>query len=206
MAFPDAALADDVNPPAALPSCLSSTAQARILIWRTEVASALAAPPKSSPSSSASTASSLPSAPSTATFTTTASPPGDDGAGHGKSGRRHRFWRRLVRRLSLRGAGPEGPSHAALLDGSGLPPDACPGGVVPGGEVIRTAMYRQDAAPPPPENNPAALRQEEDALHDADSSDDDVLRKQKKQQERLQRAARLLSQQNARPAALAHVS
>ncbi|KAJ6445641.1 Tether containing UBX domain for GLUT4 [Purpureocillium lavendulum] len=203
MAAPDAGFTHSVRTPAAVPSCLSSTAQARILIWRTEVASALAAPPKSSPSSSASTASSLPSAPSSATFTTTASPPGDDGtAGQpGKSGRRHRFWRRLVRRLSLRATGPDGSTHAALLDGTGIPPEACPGGVLPGGEVIRTAMYHQDAAPPPPNDNPVGPQQDDDALHDADSSEDDVLRKQKKQQERLQRAARLLSQQNVRASA-----
>ncbi|KAM4059438.1 hypothetical protein HRG_011498 [Hirsutella rhossiliensis] len=160
-----AALAADQD--ALHPSCLSATAQTRILVWRSEVASAL--DPPDSPHSSASSPS-VPSASSSssATVTTTAA----SSSLLPQPSRRRRFWRRIVRRLSAR-------------------PDARPGALDPAtglaagsDEVVRTAMYRLDD----PFFDEVAL---------GEPSSDGGRGALKDKQERLHRAARLLMHQNA---------
>ncbi|KYK55392.1 hypothetical protein DCS_07355 [Drechmeria coniospora] len=151
---------DDAKPPA-------STAHTRILIWRSEVATALASP--ACPLSSASTTSSAASATSSAITAASLPVPSQ---GH----RLPRFWTLLVRRLSFR-------KHA---DDDGE--------VGPHGEVIRTAMYR--TAPQQLDQLERAHEAEEMGLGEESSGDGAAAAaKGRKKAERLARAARLLRQQ-----------
>ncbi|PFH62550.1 hypothetical protein XA68_13132 [Ophiocordyceps unilateralis] len=170
-------------------SCLSASAQTRILIWRSEVASAFD-PPLLPPSSASS--SSVPSAHSSSSTAASSSllP----------SSRGRRFWRRIVRRLSSRpDPAPSPESARAAVVAALLAAEAAAAGGAPAKDPptehdqdSRTAMYR--FMPP--------LHGHEQPLDGHDSHHGAL----KQKQERLHRAAKLLLQQNtAGPSiALAH--
>ncbi|RDA87979.1 hypothetical protein CP532_3405 [Ophiocordyceps camponoti-leonardi (nom. inval.)] len=178
----------------ALPSsCLSASAQTRILIWRSEVASSFDAPHL--PPSSAST-SSGPSSTSTlgaTTTTTTTTTTITSSLLLSRPSRSRRFWRRIVRRLSLSRPGSSAPVHdagAASVAAFAAAETAAAGGPLAGGpptehdRVLRTAMYRSV----PPLADPS----DDEQPFDVPGSDCGIL---KQKQERLSRAARLLQQQ-----------
>ncbi|RCI11509.1 hypothetical protein L249_7275 [Ophiocordyceps polyrhachis-furcata BCC 54312] len=180
----------------ALPSsCLSASAQTRILIWRSEVASSFH--PPHLPPSSAST-SSGPSSTSTlgaTTTTTTTTTTITSSLLLPRPSRSRRFWRRIVRRLSLSRPGSSVPAHdagAATVAAFAAAETAAAGGPLAGGPptehdgVLRTAMYRSV----PPLADPSDDEQPFDVP--GSESDCSIL---KQKQERLGRAARLLQQQ-----------
>ncbi|PHH59879.1 hypothetical protein CDD82_2387 [Ophiocordyceps australis] len=177
----------DLEPSPFTSAHLSSGAQSRILIWRSEVASAHDAssvPPMES-LSSCSASSSASSDPSSA------NPQSAQPAPH-PSRRRHFSWRRLARRLSLRPlVGGASPSFYHFDDADLSPhvdPD-CPH------ELVRTSMYR-DLAPPNLDASP-------DDLDLGRSSDENQRPTIRQRQERLTRAARLLMQQHPQTTASA---
>lgn len=165
-------------------SLLSATAQNRILVWRSEVASAF--DPPTSPHSAASTPS-APSASSRSSATGTATAASSFLLPRSSRGRR--FWRRITRHLSAHpGPGPD-PAAAAALDPAAGPAD-----------VFRTAMYR--AAPPLPEDPFLGGDHDHDLDHDAALAHPVApvpvrAAALAKRQDRLRCAARLLRQQSA---------
>lgn len=161
---------------AAQRSNISASTQNRILIWRSEVASAID-DASSSAASSTGIASSLSETQSSA----------DNSLSQRQSiggtvSRGRRFWRRIARRLS---GGRFGFEEDEL--------DREP--------AIRTAMYRAPPPPPPPvDARGVVATAEEDIIGLGDDSSDDKVgagRGLKDKQERLERAARLLQQQHA---------
>ncbi|KJZ76561.1 hypothetical protein HIM_03897 [Hirsutella minnesotensis 3608] len=156
------------------PSCLSTTAQTRILVWRSEVASAFDPPP--SPPSSTSTPS-VPSASSsstTTTITTTAS------SLLPRASRGRRIWRRIVRRLSSRSDADSGAANALAAEaGLATGPE----------EVIRTAMYRSTIPPEDPYFDMIAGEARSELVDSKGGLQD--------KQNRLYRASKLLQQQHA---------
>ncbi|RDA92314.1 hypothetical protein CP533_3263 [Ophiocordyceps camponoti-saundersi (nom. inval.)] len=177
----------------ALPSsCLSASAQTRILIWRSEVASSFDPPhlpPSSASTSSGPSSTSILGATTTTTTTTTIT----SSLLLPRPSRSRRFWRRIVRRLSLSRPGSSAPVHdagAATVAAFAAAEAAAAGGPLAGGpptehdRAIRTAMYR--SVPP------VAEPSDDEQPFDVPGSDCGVL---KQKQERLSRAARLLQQQ-----------
>ncbi|GAO15549.1 hypothetical protein UVI_02020410 [Ustilaginoidea virens] len=158
---------------AAKPATISASTQNRILIWRSEVASALD-DAASSAASSAGLNCSLSDTQSSAGTSYLQS------QGAGVVGRGRRIWRRIARRLSGGRFGAMG--HGEM--------DREP--------ALRTAMYRAPPPPPPPVDARGAMADHGRVvgLREDSSSDDNGApgRGLKASQERLERAARLLDQ------------
>ncbi|PHH67261.1 hypothetical protein CDD81_3030 [Ophiocordyceps australis] len=178
----------DLEPSPFSSAHLSSGAQSRILIWRSEVASAhdASSPPPMEPLSSSSASSSASSDPSSANPL-----PALPASPHAR--RRRQFsWRRLARRLSLRPlVGAASPSFYHFDDADLSPhvdPD-CPH------ELVHTSMYRDLA--------PRTLDASPDALDSRRSSDENQRPTIRQRQDRLTRAARLLMHQHPQTTASA---
>lgn len=153
-------------------SNMSASTQNRIMIWRSEVASAMDDAASSAASSTGNTCS-LSDSHSSAEYSWSQARSSDAMA------RGRRFWRRLARRLS-------GGRFGGMQDGT-----------FQREPTTRTAMYR---APPPVDARGATAAHEHVVDLEEDSSDGkaDLARGGlKEKQERLKRAARLLDQQQA---------
>ncbi|GAB0132944.1 hypothetical protein EsDP_00001364 [Epichloe bromicola] len=157
---------------------MSASTQNRIMIWRSEVASAMDDAASSAASSTGNTCS-LSDSHSSAEYSWSQAQSG------GAMARGRRFWRSLARRLS---GGRFGGMQDATFQRE---------------PTTRTAMYR---APPPPVDARGATAAHEHVVDpEEDSSDGKAGLARgglKEKQERLERAARLLDQQ---PAATAWV-
>lgn len=152
------------------PSTMSASTQNRIMIWRSEVASAMD-DAASSAASSTGNACSLSDSHSSAEYSWSQAR-----SGGGAMARGRRFWRRLARRLS-------GGRSGYTQDGT-----------IQREPTARTAMYR---APPPPVDARGATAAHEHVVDCSDGNPGLARGGLKEKQERLQRAARLLDNQQS---------
>ncbi|OAA45503.1 hypothetical protein NOR_03292 [Metarhizium rileyi] len=156
-------------------SNISASTQNRILIWRSEVASALD-DAASSAASSTGIASSL-----SDTHSSAGNSLSQRLNGAGALSRGRRFWRRIARRLS---GGRFGGLEDEQMDRE---------------PTVRTAMYRAPPPPPLPIDARGVTAVEDLVSLEEESSDGKAgaARGLKEKQDRLQRAARLLDQEYA---------
>lgn len=156
---------------------ISPSTQSRILIWRTEVASAVDAA-----TSSAASSDGILSAPSLAATTTTTTTTSSSSAVASTLSRGRRIWNRISRRLSGRSSDSGAPGDISDLLQQPARRDE---------PVIRTAMYRMAAQGA---TTAVAAAENEDMVLGEGSSRGRGRGGLLETQDRLQRAARLLNQ------------